>query len=141
MLFSLNVNLNLCLTGKTVILTEKARRLAEQGRNVTFIVSFDDYNLATKQREPLSASDHFLYRDLTSRFAHCREHLTLEFVNVWRVWERVSEIAVASVESGDEVNIFVDEYSFNFPLSEGGVSKTEFVPALTVPEVNQSYTI
>lgn len=111
------------------MLIEKARRLAEQGRRVVFIVAFNDWSEAKKARIEVGESDHFLFQDLRSRFAKLKT-VTLEFVHLMKVGDRVRELA----SEKEEVNIFVDEFG-GFESTEDGQNVWKDL-TLPIPEVS-----
>ena len=88
-----------------MILVEKAKRLAEMGERVVFIVAFSDYDKREKKSVTVSKSNHFLYQSLHHIFAEYQK-IALEFVNVWKVLDKVNYLMTI------DVHIFVDEFSF-----------------------------
>ena len=106
--------------GKTVILVEKAKTLAEQGERVVFIVCWEDEDFSGK-KEAVRAEDHFLFQDLRLRFAKFGDTVTLEFVAESQVGRRISELAT------EATHIFVDEFS--------GRAAYDSATAITLPKV------
>ena len=113
-----------CILGKTVVLVEKAKRLARRGEKVAFLLC---YNPQGTECSEVSSSEHFLYQELRSRFADCGENLTLEFVKICKVMERITQLAGGR----DSVNIFVDEYSYGAHPRHSDKDSPSFV----LPEV------
>ena len=112
--------------GKTVILVEKAKRLAERGEHVTFIVVHDQ-----KPRNQKSlASDNFLLRSLEAQFAGMRT-VYLEFANIWKVLKIVHQLMKANV------HIFLDEFSFQEVEDDPGAATKmlQYVASFQLPQV------
>ena len=94
---------------------EKARRLAESGQKVTYLICYDSFDLAKRQHVEIKKEDHFLFQTLQERFSET--DVKLEFVSVTKVMIRINRL----IE--EENNIFVDEFSFEYKKFDPEVRK------------------
>ena len=108
-----------------MILIERAKRLAESGEKLVFIVCYD---LKNKDEQALEASDHFLFQWFKRQFAKY-ENITLEFYRVWDAVNRIEEL----MSLGE--NVFADEFSFESIWDDRGNNADILVESLVVPEV------
>ena len=114
--------------GKTVVLIEKAKRLANSGRMVFFIIGFDHM----EAKDEISATDHFLYQYLRAQFAKMK-NVGLKLTPMWELKSVMDKLM------GRNVNIIVDELTFDGDLmswSDERTRKTDkFFSSVTIPEV------
>ena len=103
------------LTGKTVIMIEMARKLADSGQKVTYLLCYDTFDLAKKEHVEIKKEDHFLFQTLQERFKDSK--VQLEFVSVRNVICRVNELIASAY------NVFVDEFSFEYTKFDSQVRK------------------
>ena len=94
---------------------EMARKLADSGQKVTYLLCYDTFDLAKKEHVEIKKEDHFLFQTLQERFKDSK--VQLEFVSVRNVIHRVNEL-IESV-----VNVFVDEFSFEYRKFDSQVRK------------------
>ena len=110
-----------------MILVEKAKRLAESGEKLVFIVCYD---LKNKDEQALEASDHFLFQWFKRQFAKY-ENITLEFYRVWDAVDRIEELMILGE------NVFVDEFSFESDQNAQGNNADILAESMIVPEVSK----
>ena len=85
---------------------QEIRKLSTNGKDVTVIVCYDDYNPFKKLRSEIDEDQHFLFNHLRNQFAEER-NITLEFAYVWDVLELLQHL------TADNVNTFVFDFTFN----------------------------
>ena len=105
---------------------DKILKLSDNGKEVTVIVSYDDFNPFKKLRSEIDEDQHFLFNHLRNQFARTK-NITLEFVNVWDVLELLPQL------TADNVNIFIFDFTFNDRSAESKMA--EYVQSFSLPEV------
>ena len=96
----------ICTFGEEDLFMQKIRKLSTNGKDVTVIVCYDDYNPFKKLRSEIDEDQHFLFNHLRNQFAEER-NITLEFAYVWDVLELLQHL------TADNVNTFVFDFTFN----------------------------
>ena len=104
----------------------KAKRLSKEGKSVTLIVCYDDYNPYKKLRSEIDEDQHFLFDHLRNQVAQ-QENIALEFVYVWNLIEYVPQL------TANEINTFVFEFTFLDSTSEEKIE--EYTNSIDIPEV------
>ena len=115
-----------------MILLEKAKRLAESGDSVHFIVAYDDiYQFTLTKGEPnrvdFSEKDHFLFQSIRKQLAPF-ENIRVECIHVWEVLPRVNTLMAEG-----NTHVFVDEFRLEPGVNFRKVE--EYVMSLEIPEV------
>ena len=111
---------------------EMARKLADSGQKVTYLLCYDTFDLAKKKHVVIKKEDHFLFQTLQERFRDT--NVQLEFVSVRNVIHRVNELIASAF------NIFVDEFSFEYRKFDPEVRKeiVSCASMLNLPSVSHT---
>ena len=117
--------------GKTVLLVEKAKRLAEKGEKVVFIIARHDYNTAKGSSMKVAEKEHFLHQHLKRELSGY-ENITFQYESVLKVLDKAKQF----MNSG--YHVFIDEFTYE---AKQNLNFRKSAKKFRVPQVSVSLDV